>query len=52
MLYSNWPGGANVVGATVAYLALVEVTKDLFYCFAIRPVRTQSRQPGLLSIDD
>ncbi len=42
---------AFLVGATVAYLALVEVTKDLFYCFAIRPVRTQPRQLGLLSID-
>src|SRR5208337_5653301 len=33
------PFFAYFVGATLAYLVLVEVTKDLFYRFAIRPLR-------------
>ena len=42
---------AYLVGATLAYLALVEVTKDLFYRFAVRPTRTERRQLEPLSID-
>jgi len=41
---------AFLAGGTLAYLALVEVTKDLFYRFAIRPLRSQPRQLGPVSI--